>query len=61
MVSGGCDRVVRLWDLEAKQESRSFEGHSDYAEAVALFPDGQFIASASRDKVDFGGHFRVRL
>jgi serine/threonine-protein kinase len=51
LVSGGCDRTVRIWDItevEAKEKS-AFKGHQDHVKAVAFFPDGKTVISASLD------------
>ena len=39
-----------LWDLESGAKLRSFKGHSDKVEAVAIFPDGKRALSGSQDK-----------
>jgi WD40 repeat protein len=46
----GADSIVRIWDLEAKGESRGFRGHTDWATAVAFSPDGRFVASVGVEK-----------
>jgi WD40 repeat protein len=50
IVSGNItDGVVRVWDAESGKELRKYEGHTDRVYSVAFFPDGQRIASASKD------------
>src|SRR5205085_2733916 len=41
--------LVRLWDAESGKELRKYEGHTGELFAVAFFPDGKRIASASTD------------
>jgi WD40 repeat protein len=54
LAAGGCDRLVRVWDLgpgaaHAKLE-QSFENHADWVYAVTFSPDGTRLLTASRDK-----------
>jgi hypothetical protein len=54
LAAGGCDRVVRIWDvsggvLNAKLE-QSIENHADWVLAIALAADGKHLLTASRDK-----------
>jgi hypothetical protein len=54
LASGGCDRVVNVWDLsegydKAKLE-QSIENHADWVFGVAFSPDGKRLLTASRDK-----------
>lgn len=54
LAAGGCDRLVRVWNLgagaaHAKLE-QSFENHADWVNAVAFSPDGTKLLTASRDK-----------
>jgi WD40 repeat protein len=46
----GADLNVRIWDIVAKNESRSFFGHTDWVTAVAISPDGRFLASIGVEK-----------
>src|SRR5204863_262519 len=46
LVSGGCDRLVRIWDLgggvkDAKLE-QSIENHADWVFGVAFSPDSKY-------------------
>jgi RNA polymerase sigma factor (sigma-70 family) len=45
----GGDPSVRVWELASGQEVRRFNGHRAGVYAVAFFPDGHRIASASAD------------
>lgn len=60
LTSGSSDRTVRLWALPDESESDTYpleitpfqtlEGHTDRVLDVAFSPDGQYIASSSRDR-----------
>ncbi len=54
LASGGCDRVVNVWELSggwrnAKLE-QSIENHADWVFGAAFTPDGKHLVTASRDK-----------
>jgi WD40 repeat protein len=54
LAAGGCDRLVRVWDLSggyanAKLE-QTIENHADWVFGVALAADGKHLLTASRDK-----------
>jgi WD40 repeat protein len=49
-ISGGQDKVVRLWDLETGKEIRRFEGHTGRVTCLCFTPDGLSIVSGSDDK-----------
>src|SRR5262249_35743306 len=54
LASGGCDRLVNIWDLgegldKAKLE-QSIENHADWVFGVAFSPDDKQLFTASRDK-----------
>jgi WD40 repeat protein len=52
LVSGGADKVVRTWNLDAPQQpERQFSGHTAPLEAVAASPDGKTLASAGDNGV----------
>jgi mono/diheme cytochrome c family protein len=54
LASGGCDRLVHVWDLSkgvaAAKEESSFENHADWVFGVAFSPDGKQLFTCSRDK-----------
>jgi serine/threonine protein kinase len=50
LVSGGADRLIKIWDLTTGQELRSLIGHSSYINTIAITPDGQSILSGSADR-----------
>ncbi len=54
LAAGGCDRLVRVWDLSggypAAKLEQQIENHADWVLGVALAPDGKHLLTASRDK-----------
>jgi WD40 repeat protein len=55
LASGGCDRIVNVWDLSdgsanAKLE-QSFENHADWVYGVAFDPEAKHLFTCSRDKM----------
>jgi WD40 repeat protein len=54
LASGGCDRVVNVWDLSpgyaAAKLEQSIENHADWVFGVAFAPDGKHLFTCSRDK-----------
>jgi WD40 repeat protein len=54
LASGGCDRVVNVWDLTpgyaAAKLEQSIENHADWVFGVAFAPDGKHLLTCSRDK-----------
>lgn len=48
-LTGGADRRLRLWDLAAGRELRSFGGASAAITAAAISPDGRQLLSGSAD------------
>lgn len=47
---GGRDKSVNLWDADSGRLLASFVGHQEDVEAVAFFPGGTRLISASEDK-----------
>lgn len=47
---GGRDKSVNVWDADSGRLLASFTGHQEDVEAVAFFPGGTRLISASEDK-----------
>ena len=50
LVSGGCDKNVKLWDVQTGGVFKTFCGHTDWILSVSISPDCATIASGSRDR-----------
>jgi WD40 repeat protein len=50
LVSGGADRMARVWDASTGRIDLTLGGHSDGVSAVAFAPDDSAVATASLDK-----------
>ncbi len=54
LASGGCDRIVNVWDLSpgyaGAKVVQSIENHADWVFGVAFSPDGKRLLTCSRDK-----------
>ena len=50
IASGGCDRIVRVWDVATGKLEHSIENHADWVLGVALAPNGTHLLTCSRDK-----------
>jgi len=49
-ISAGDDGTLRLWDLKSGEELAVWRGHEKKVVAVAVSPDGRFVASGSWDR-----------
>ncbi|CDH52094.1 guanine nucleotide-binding protein subunit beta-2-like 1 [Lichtheimia corymbifera JMRC:FSU:9682] len=49
IVSGGWDKLVKVWDLTKLKLRANFVGHNGYVNAVTVSPDGSLCASAGKD------------
>lgn len=45
-VSGGADTFLKLWDIAAGREIRTFKGHTERVLSLAISPNGRTAASA---------------
>ena len=44
------DRCVSVWDITSRERIAHFTGHTDWVDAVAFSPCGQFVASSDSDE-----------
>ena len=49
LASGGADRTVRVWNVEARDTRRTYRNNSDFISALAFSPDGSNLATGSLD------------
>jgi WD40 repeat protein len=49
VLTGGNDKMIKLWDAATGRELRSFTGHRGTVDAVAFSPDSRFALSGSDD------------
>merc|ERR1712188_319865 len=49
IVSGGWDKVVKVWHLNNFNIKSNFEGHTGYINTVTVSPDGSLAASGGQD------------
>jgi len=49
IVSGGWDKVVKVWHLSNFQIKTNFHGHTGYINSVTVSPDGSLAASGGQD------------
>merc|ERR1712127_836421 len=51
IVSGGWDKIVKVWNMSNCKLRTNLAGHSGYINAVAVSPDGSLCASGGKDGV----------
>lgn len=51
IVSGSKDTTLKVWDVKKKSLMFDLPGHSDEIFAVDWSPDGEKVASGSKDKI----------
>ena len=49
IVSAGENRMVKIWDIKTRQCIQTFKGHTFSPDKVIYSPNGQYLASVSRD------------
>jgi len=49
IVSGGWDKIVKVWHLNNFNIKNNFEGHTGYINSVTVSPDGSLAASGGQD------------
>ncbi|MGO9057261.1 MAG: WD40 repeat domain-containing protein, partial [Candidatus Binataceae bacterium] len=49
-LSGGRDRILKLWEIATGYELSSFKGHHSDVDLVAFLPDERTVLSGSQDK-----------
>lgn len=49
LLSGGADRTIRVWDLQARSLERVLPPSADQISEIAISPDGRLLASGSLD------------
>ncbi|ETO07394.1 G-protein beta WD-40 repeats containing protein [Reticulomyxa filosa] len=50
IVSGSSDKIIQLWNVSSRKQTRLLKGHSDSVSCVQFSPDGSKIISSSLDK-----------
>ena len=50
LVSGGCDKTIKLWDMQTGGVVKTFHGHTNSVLSVSISVDCTTIASGSGDK-----------
>jgi WD40 repeat protein len=53
-------RVIRLWEVASGRERRVLRGHGGQVHALAFFPGGRALASASGDSTVLGWDLTAR-
>lgn len=49
LISGGDDRLIKIWDYQTKQCLHTLEGHSNNISSVVFHPELPIIISSSED------------
>ncbi len=50
ILASSTGKVIQLWNLETLKPLRSLSGHRSWISALAISPNGQFLASSSLDQ-----------
>lgn len=51
IVSGGWDRLVKVWDLTKMKLRTNHIGHTGYINTITISPDGSLCASGGKDGI----------
>lgn len=51
IVSGSKDSTMKVWDIRTKKLLMDLPGHADEVYSVDWSPDGQYVASGSKDRL----------
>lgn len=49
-MTGSKDSTLKVWDTRTKKLKIDLPGHADEVYSVDWSPDGQFVASGSKDR-----------
>jgi WD40 repeat protein len=49
VVSGSCDKTVRIWDVQSTKQITLLQGHHKEVLSVSFSPDGTLVASGAAD------------
>ncbi|MEO1184722.1 MAG: hypothetical protein AAFX46_08450, partial [Cyanobacteria bacterium J06636_27] len=50
IASAGCDKVIKIWDVNTGKCLHSLQAHNNRIRKVVFSPDGKILASCSDDK-----------
>ncbi|KAK1232631.1 general transcription repressor [Marasmius sp. AFHP31] len=50
LVTGGDDKLIKVWDIEKKSVPKVLEGHTQGIYSIDYSSDGQFLVSGTADK-----------
>lgn len=53
VISGGWDKLVKVWSLRDGRVSQTFVGHTGCVNSIAICPDGSVAASGGKDNKVF--------
>jgi len=51
VVSGGWDRIVKVWNLQTCKLTTNLIGHTGYINSITVSPDGSLCASGGKDGI----------
>ena len=50
LVSGGCDNIIKLWDMQTGGVVKTLQGHTGIVQSVSISADSTTIVSGSHDE-----------